>query len=407
MDNRSSRQERARRQAQLQKQQERRRIMRIQQGIRIVAILLALLLAIIALGNSCATRKAVAELAEQLREKKVNEAQEAFMAQQAELTPEPAASPEPRGTEITLSLLGEVCLGDDDNVTDGDRFSMYYTQQGAARFFKNVKSIFEGDDLTAASLYGALTLTDASELREYWGPAYLAEPEAAEVLTQGGVDLVSTANSHSYDFGNAGYVDTLASLDVVGLGRFGFGYTETRTVSGVKVGFTGVWEDSMERDYEQQALDNIDSLKDAGAQIVVVMVSWESTDEAVPDDRQILLAHSLIDAGADLVVGAETGALRGVEKYHGKYIAYSLGTFLDCGPEAGKQDALVLQQTFTVMDGAVLSDADLTLIPCATSGSEDNDLCPVILSGSEAERVLDLVYARSALLDGGIEPEAE
>ena len=62
MDNRTTRQQEIQRQAQRQKQAERRKYMRIQQYIRIGAILLALLLAIIALANSCSTRKAIADV---------------------------------------------------------------------------------------------------------------------------------------------------------------------------------------------------------------------------------------------------------------------------------------------------------------------------------------------------------
>ena len=36
-------------------------------------------------------------------------------------------------------------------------------------------------------------------------------------------------------------------------------------------------------------------------------------------------AHAVIDAGADLVVGSGPHVIRGIERYHGRLIAYSLG----------------------------------------------------------------------------------
>ena len=38
-------------------------------------------------------------------------------------------------------------------------------------------------------------------------------------------------------------------------------------------------------------------------------------------------AHAVIDAGADLVVGSGPHVIRGLERYHGRLIAYSLGNF--------------------------------------------------------------------------------
>ena len=44
-----------------------------------------------------------------------------------------------------------------------------------------------------------------------------------------------------------------------------------------------------------------------------------------------LFARSVIDAGADLVVGSGPHVLRGMQRYHGKVIAYSLGNFATAG----------------------------------------------------------------------------
>ena len=39
-------------------------------------------------------------------------------------------------------------------------------------------------------------------------------------------------------------------------------------------------------------------------------------------------AHAVVDAGADLVVGSGPHVIRGMERYHGRLIAYSLGNFV-------------------------------------------------------------------------------
>ncbi|PJA92516.1 MAG: hypothetical protein CO133_02800, partial [Candidatus Komeilibacteria bacterium CG_4_9_14_3_um_filter_37_5] len=40
------------------------------------------------------------------------------------------------------------------------------------------------------------------------------------------------------------------------------------------------------------------------------------------------IAHTLIDSGADLIIGHHPHVVQGKEKYRGKYIFYSLGNFV-------------------------------------------------------------------------------
>ncbi len=47
-----------------------------------------------------------------------------------------------------------------------------------------------------------------------------------------------------------------------------------------------------------------------------------------PNQRQRTLAHTLIDHGADLILGGHSHVPGEIEKYKGKYIFYSLGNFI-------------------------------------------------------------------------------
>ena len=63
------------------------------------------------------------------------------------------------------------------------------------------------------------------------------------------------------------------------------------------------------------------------------------------------LAHLAIDEGADLVIGHHPHVLQGIEKYKGKYIAYSLGNFCFGGNKNPQdKDTMIFQQTFTVTE---------------------------------------------------------
>lgn len=400
---------------------ERQKYLRIQRGIRMGAIAFAIILSIISLCVSCSTKKSVEDLAAQLRAKKIAQAQEELQAAQASASPAPSSEAVTGGTTVTLSFVGSCTLGTDENDGYDGSFGEYYDNYGAGYFFQNVKSIFEGDDLTVASLESTLTLSDTRQDRDR---ALRADPSYADILTQGGIDATDVANDHIYDYGNEGYVDTLANLDNAGIGRFGFDNVLTTQVSGtslpnaaiqssmveqdgISIGLVGVWQDS-EQDYESMALDSVNELQEQKAQIIVVMIHWFSEDPSIPDDGQISLAHSLINAGADLIIGIQPQAMQGIECYQGKYIIYSLGSFLsgDTAPES--MDTMIFQQTFTVANGEAQSDAPFEIIPCSIStDATANTYCPTPASGDDADRILDEIYALSDQLDGGIRPEED
>ncbi|WCK53448.1 CapA family protein [Aneurinibacillus sp. Ricciae_BoGa-3] len=59
---------------------------------------------------------------------------------------------------------------------------------------------------------------------------------------------------------------------------------------------------------------------------LIVCVYWGSKDQTAPQDYQTTLAHKIIDAGADMVVGHRSSSMKAYEKYKGKYIFYGTGT---------------------------------------------------------------------------------
>jgi poly-gamma-glutamate synthesis protein (capsule biosynthesis protein) len=47
-----------------------------------------------------------------------------------------------------------------------------------------------------------------------------------------------------------------------------------------------------------------------------------------PTPEQVDLARQMIDAGADMIVGSHPHVVQPLEKYHDRWIAYSLGNFI-------------------------------------------------------------------------------
>ncbi len=58
---------------------------------------------------------------------------------------------------LTLSVVGDCTLGTDETFDYDTSLNACYDNNGKDYFFKNVKSIFEADDLTIANFEGTLT----------------------------------------------------------------------------------------------------------------------------------------------------------------------------------------------------------------------------------------------------------
>lgn len=305
-----------------------------------------------------------------------------------------AKSDEP--IQITVSSMGDCTLGTDENFNPSTSFNAYYNAQGPDYFFKNVRSILEEDDLSIINLEGTFTDSDQRQEKTF---AFKADPEYVSILTGSSIEAANLANNHSRDYGEESYTDTVETLEQAGIASFGYDQVDILEVNGVKVGLTGIYELAEHLDKQEEVRTNIAALKEAGAQVIIVNFHWGIEKEYLPNDTQKTLAHLAIDEGADLVIGHHPHVLQGIERYKGKYIAYSLGNFSFGGnSNPSDKDTMIFQQTFTVQDGKVEVNDDINVIPCSlSSASGYNDYCPTPLEGSEKERVLEKLNEYSAI----------
>lgn len=302
-------------------------------------------------------------------------------------TPEPTGEP----VSITVSMVGDCTLGTDINFDQSTSFDAFYQMKNdPGYFFQNVKEIFTADDLTVANMEGTLTTSDARQEKTF---AFKGDPSYTEILTRGGVEATNLANNHSHDYGDQSYEDTIQYLEAAGITTFGYDRTAVMDVKGIKVGLIGIYElkDGIGR--QQQVIDTIQEVKNQGAQVIIVSFHWGTEKSNIPDDAQKTLAHLAIDQGADLVVGHHPHVLQGIEKYQGKNIVYSLGNFCFGGNKnPSDKDTMIFQQTFTVENGKLAEDDVTNIIPCSLSSESGyNNYQPMVLEGSEKERVLQKI----------------
>ncbi|MGI6570005.1 MAG: CapA family protein [Caldicoprobacterales bacterium] len=305
---------------------------------------------------------------------------------------------EPEIVSVTISAAGDCTLGVNSTMSYEDSFDAVYDRMGKSYFFRKVYDIFSKDDFTIVNLEGPLTRSKDMQPKLY---NHKGRPEYIGILTEGSVEAVSFSNNHTYDYGQAGYEDTVELLTKAGIAYACdeiYGMYETK---GIKIGFVSVNQLYDGKLVEVWLKEGAAKLRRQGADLVIACIHWGSElggKISHMDDYQIQLGNQCIDWGYDLVIGTHPHVLSGINKYKGKYIAYSLGNFCYGGSKNPKdKDSGIFQQTFTFVDGELMTDDNVRFIPCSiSSDSRKNNYQPTVAAGEEARRITAKMNAYSA-----------
>ena len=178
------------------------------------------------------------------------------------------------------------------------------------------------------------------------GTVFTGDPALIAGIARAGIDVASVASTHIGDGGPKGILQTIASLKKYGITPFGAGPNLAAarqpaifTEGGVKVAILGY--DGISSAYygatastigdsplvAKNVKEDIRAARAAGAQVVIAFPHWGIEYTFGPSPVQTRLAHIMIDAGADLVIGNHSHWVQSVEIYKGKPIWYSLGNF--------------------------------------------------------------------------------
>jgi poly-gamma-glutamate capsule biosynthesis protein CapA/YwtB (metallophosphatase superfamily) len=238
-----------------------------------------------------------------------------------------------RSEAVTLAAVGDMAMAP--------------AADGGSGFFSGV-----GRELTGDIVLGNLEGTLASGGSSKCGPqstdcfAFRAPPKYAQTLRRAGFTILNLANNHALDFGTSGQAETVSALDGAGLRHTGRpGEVAVIRTEGIRVAVLGFAPYPWAQDLRDiPAAVRIVRKADRKADVVVVTMHAGAegadhqhvrpgTETFLGENRgnPVAFAHAVVNAGADLVVGHGPHVLRGLEWYHGRLIAYSLGNFLGNG----------------------------------------------------------------------------
>ncbi|WP_439329232.1 CapA family protein [Corallococcus praedator] len=263
---------------------------------------------------------------------------QARLAQPVDAAPRP---PPPPGAKVRIRATGDLMLG--TTVPEG-----YLPPEGAGSVIASVRPLLEDADLTFVNLEGPLC--DTGRTTKCRSPAncyaFRSPTSFGQYIKDAGVDVVSTANNHSGDFGEECRRATESTLDALGIAWSGPpGSVATLERNGLKIGLVAF--------HTSAGCNHLNNLPNATALVKqvaathdIVVVSFHGGAEGgkalhVPPGKEMffgedrgdlrVFTHAVVDAGAHLVLGHGPHVARAMEFYQGRLIAYSMGNFATYG----------------------------------------------------------------------------
>jgi poly-gamma-glutamate capsule biosynthesis protein CapA/YwtB (metallophosphatase superfamily) len=261
---------------------------------------------------------------------------------EAKTEPTPAKSAE----SITIAAVGDIMLGSTSiNNT-------FLPPNDGADILKEVTPILTKADVTFGNLEGPMleggsTAKCAANSTRCF--AFRVPTRYGKYLKDAGFDIMSLANNHAADFGDFGRDSTRNTLDALGIKHAGSDRSEFTTAivesNGKKIAFIGFAHNNIVPNvndlvFAKQLVEQ--ATKKADLVIVSFHGGAEGTDaQHVPNRTELFageargnlpqFAKTVIDAGADLVLGHGPHVLRGMEIYKDRLICYSMGNFATYG----------------------------------------------------------------------------
>lgn len=253
---------------------------------------------------------------------------------------ETAGHEEDTGEELVLSFAGDIMF---DKSVAG-----FIKSKGEDYVFQGYEKYFRGSDMVFGNLETALS--NSGQPIPDKEHTFRSSPRLAAFMKKYNFAAMSIANNHTMDYGRDAFVETMKALKDNGIGYGGGGHNKKEAADGIVlnkkgldigfIAFTSVvpstdWYAGEKRPgiigaykvHEAEVLSAVRAL-DSKCDILIVSMHWGKEGTTEVREREVELAHKLVDAGAEVVMGHHPHVVRRFEMYKDKLILYSLGNFI-------------------------------------------------------------------------------
>lgn len=241
---------------------------------------------------------------------------------------------------------------------------------------------------------------------------FRANPKHVAVFEQMGVDVVSLANNHAYDYGSDALLDTFDVLDAAKIPYVGAGRNLDEAMqpvyviaNGMKIAIVSATQiernanpDTKEatatsagvlRCLDSSALLKVIEQAEENSDFVILYIHWGTEGEEEIDWLQQEQSAVYAKAGVDLIIGDHPHCLQKIDVVEGVPVVYSLGNFWF---NSRAQNTCLVEVTFNY-EGI----EQMRFLPCRHENCRTR-----LLAGEEAEGVLNYMRSISpnVLIDG-------
>lgn len=259
------------------------------------------------------------------------------------------------------SILKATFIGD---IMLGRNIKKIGEKGGYSELFQNVSKIYADSDYISGNFETAILSKEESRYTEASKNIHLSSTvESVEALKKEGIDVVSLANNHSYDYGANGIKDTMKILETNDIDYIGSGVNiedarkyDVKDINGIKIANIGIsdivpYEFSATKNKEGVLTsinkDNLKIIEKANKEsdLVVVNIHWGEEYSISSNKHQENIAKKMIDMGADIIVGHHPHVIHSIETYKDGIIFYSLGNFIFDQGWSRTKDSMIVNYT--------------------------------------------------------------
>ena len=245
---------------------------------------------------------------------------------------------------VVFDIAGDVSLAEDKATTN----YMYEQKNGLLDCFDDnlLDAINESDIFIVNNEFAYTTRGDAIVEKYY---TFRGNPDLINELKHIGVDAVTIANNHVYDYREEGFLDTLRSLEEYKMPYVGAGRNLEDAkqpiyyiANGRKIALVNATQIEKNQNFTKAATEDeagvlkcldptdfIDEIEKAkkNSDYVLVISHWGTEYQEKYGKDQEKLAKQFADAGADAIIGGHPHVLQGVDYIEDVPVYYSLGNF--------------------------------------------------------------------------------
>ena len=276
---------------------------------------------------------------------------------------------EQKDTTISMAVVGDIMC---HSPNYKDAYNASTKKYDFSTFFPQIKSYISNADIAV----GNLETTFAGGNKAYSGyPTFNSPPQLAKDIQDLGIDVLTTSNNHSMDSGYNGLINTIDTLDDLGISHTGTFKSEEdknkiliKDVNGVKIAFLSYTYGTngiaipKGKEYCINLIDKdlikkqLESAKAQNPDVICVSMHWGTEYKLQPNTEQTNLADYLFENGADIILGSHPHVLEPMEKRtvtlsdgtkKDGFVIYSLGNFISAQKDKYTKDSIILNLKIT------------------------------------------------------------